>query len=335
MMCIVLSGESGSEFWAGNRSVEVLAYHHAEKTVKILFLLLLDNKKPGNYLKMLHPGNSHCDLIEPWDKEKGPWDLQKEKGLPYHVTEDDDGLVESVLESVYGRMFEYDEDKGKLYQKEELNPYESFFCLETKREVAIWPNDEEGVTYESGIEEVRGTGDNRKPFVPFTTWKLGPFSKTGLVLVAFRLSLQGESYEKFVAGREYFPVEGPGRLRSNLKHEFIPRCMEGEKEQEDWQDQLKTFSDHISFRRSYDVIILRKPPGSGNCSIDVDLYGSCEIVEAAGDRQPKGKCHPRRYVTMDDRFKLNVSFRELRSYWRKRWQALALVQTHNAEDPRK
>ena len=78
MLCIVVTGETGNEHWEGLRSVEVLAHHHREKVVKILFLLLLNNHKKNNYLRMLHPGNSHCQLVKPWEKEISPWDEKQE-----------------------------------------------------------------------------------------------------------------------------------------------------------------------------------------------------------------------------------------------------------------
>lgn len=329
MMCIVLRGEKGNALWEGLRSVEVLAYHPSEKKVEILFLLFLDNKAEDNYLEMLHPGNSHCELVKPWDKEESPWDENKEKGLPYHIDENEEDFGQSILESIYGRMFRYEEEEVQLYQKEQLNPNESFFDLEVEKEVTIWPDDE-GLSYASGIEELYGTEKDKKRFIPFTSWKLGPFSKAGLALVAFKIVMQGESYDKIVGGREYFPVYGPARLRSKIKHDFIPFYMGTE--QAKWQKQLKGFEDHISFRRSYDVIVLKRPPNPKDYTIAVDLDGSCEIALAARDRQPKGKCLPERYVTMDDRFKLNVYFQELRSHWRERSQVVALGRVGNSVD---
>ena len=317
MMCIVMRGANGSASWEGHRSVEVLSHHHSKKTVKILFLLLLYNKSENNYIEMLHPGNSHCELVKPWDREKG---------LSYHFDETEDFVEPSILDSVYSRMFKYDETEDKLYQQQELNPNESWFGLEEKKEVKIWPNDNK-VSYINFIEELYGTEKNKVIFIPFTSWKMGPFQKTGLYLVTFRILLQGRSFETLVGGREYFPVYGPGRLRSKIRHDFIPLLM-GDK-QEEWQNRLEMYEDHISFQRSYDVIILKKPPDKSNYSVEVDLEGSCEIALAASDRQPKGKYFPERYVTMDDRFKLNLYYKELSSWWKQRSDILALGRVNN------
>ena len=118
MLCIVLKGAIDNESWEGLRSVEVLAYHPSENKVEILFLLFLNNKKKNNYLEMLHPCNSHCELVKPWDKEKNPWDENKEKGLPYHIDEKEDDLEESVLESIYGKYVEDLRKSLKEHQKE-------------------------------------------------------------------------------------------------------------------------------------------------------------------------------------------------------------------------
>lgn len=315
-MCIVTRGWGGDDSWQGYRSVEVLAHHASTRKVEISFLLFLNNKKENNYLQVLHPGNGYCKLVKPWDKEKG---------LPYHIDEEEI-FDQNMLNSVYRKIFVHCETDDKLYQRAELNPNESLFDLEKEKEVTIWP-DNERLPYGDCITELYGTEKNKERFIPFTTWKLGPFSKTGLVLVAFRVWFQGKSYDALVGDREYFPVDGPDRLRSKIKHDFIPSYMGDEEEL--WQNRLKLFEDYIYFQGSYDVIIFKKPPDPKNYHIEVDLEGSCEIALAASDRQPKGRYFPERYVTMDDRFKLNLYYQELRSYWREQPQPVALGRVNN------
>ena len=83
-------------------------------------------------------------------------------------------------------------------------------------------------------------------------------------------------------------------------------------------------------------MVFRRPPDPSNYNIDVDMDASYEIAEAAPDRQPhEGEFLPRRYVTVDDRFKLNLSFKELRSFWRRRSQAMGLGSIHNTDNSNK
>jgi hypothetical protein len=77
MHCIALRdmiGHIGS--WEGRISAEMLGYHQGDGAgekgrVEILVLLLLKNRRPNNYLTVLHPGNSSCEVDIPWTSERG------------------------------------------------------------------------------------------------------------------------------------------------------------------------------------------------------------------------------------------------------------------------
>ena len=306
MMCILVKGES----WEGLRSVEIIAHHHKRRKIKILFLLLMNNRKNDNYLEILHPGNSHCKIVNPW---------KRGQGLPYHQDEKRETSSDGIFNSVYGSMFE--ERDGKLYQVAELNPNESMYGLEHEREVTVWPETEPRNEF---LKETGETDKDKSIFVPFTTWQFGPFHKTGIILITFEIVLEKESYDELIGGREYFPVFGPDRLRSKIKHDFIPSKIKYE-DHERWQSRLEVFEEHINFQKSYDVIILKKPRDPSNYTIEADLIGSCNISLAASDKQPTpNELSAERYVTMDEYFKLNLFYQETRNYWANKSKKIAL-----------
>jgi hypothetical protein len=302
-MCIVVRAESGDESWWGHRSIETLAFHCAQRRVNILLLVLMENDKPGNYLHVLHPGNSTCELTSPWiGDEIG--------GLAYHPEENKDSGKNSVLQQVYGNMFRYEGGRG-LYQVQELNPYESLYGLEKPCKVTIWPDEERHLwtaaeAADGGVRriEVR-TQKHKESFAPFTIWRLGPFKSTGLILASFALSFAGATFDVLVGEREYFSVDGPRRLRCKTRYDCIRRMPTAE--QSTWEQHLESFDQYVDFKSSYDVIIRKSKEADGS-RIEVDEAGSCMIAEAPKDRQPGDKESATRYVTMDSDFKLNLHF---------------------------
>ena len=315
-MCIILQEDASGfpegangRLWHGVRSVETLAFNRADKRVSILFLLLIENDRPGSYLRVLHPGSSRCELVEPWDGDVIGT-------LPYHRDggeEEEDGRP-SVLQQVYERMFHYVPEEGKLYQVEALNPHESWYGLEVKRRVKIWPQEDECLWTDAekrqgGIQVVDGP-DRPDEFVPFTTWKLGPFKEAGLTLLSFSIAFDRRNYDVLVGDREYFSVDGPMRLRSKIKRDCIP--LMPPETQKRWYKSLEFFNTWIAFQGNYDIMIRTTPEADGSY-VEVDECGSCMVVEAAEDRQPQPGSCARRYVTIDEDFKLNLCFTRGRS----------------------
>lgn len=300
-MCTIIQGDDHGQSWRGHRSVEALAFDRGQRKVAILFLLLMENLKPRNYLRMLHPGNSSCRMVRAWTGD----DIGT---LPYHPWEDE-LAGNSVLDQIYHKLFRYRRASKELYQVRALNPFESIYGLKTPRKVVVWPHDdnahwrpEEGLM--DGMERFIGS-DDEDAFVPFTAWRLGPFVQTGLVLVSFHLWFEAANFDQLVTDREYFSVDGPSRLMSRIKYDCIPVMAAGE--QRGWRQDLTFFEDHIDFERNYDIVIhkIREADGS---RVEVDKDGSHNIAEAAEDRQPRDAQVARRYVTMKSDFKLNLHF---------------------------
>ena len=297
-MCIVVRGESDDNTWIGRRSIETLAFHHASKRASILFVVLLENRKAGNYLHILHPGNSTCQIIPPW--------VGDEIGsLAYHPDEKlDHG--DSVMHQVYRKMFKYRKRDG-LNQVCALNPYESWYGLRKPSKVVEWPDEDKGKWTDlqlksHGIEQITEVRA-REEFVAFTAWRLGPFVSTGLVLACFVITFEGISFDHLVGHRDFFSVDGPGRLRSKIKYDFLPRMSEAD--QALWLPQMSFFDSYLPFRSSYDVIIRQEEEPDG-VFVEVDEAGSYMITEAPRDRQPDMNASAKRYVTMDADFKLNL-----------------------------
>ena len=288
MLCIAVRGVEGSGCWRGWRSVEILGYH--EDKVEILFLLYLENLANDgepNWLEVLHPGNTTHELID------RPWPF------PNHVDEPEppkfkDGMPKNVLGSIYGKAFEKRGDSERLCHVAGLTAWDSWYVDPERAPVTIWPAEERIDTAEA-MRKVfpLSQGDG---FVPFTVFRLGPFRRKGLTLLAFKLRLSGETFEKLVEGDKVFTVDGPDTLLLRIKRNYIPD-MPGRPE---WFRQIAQFGQYIGVGESYDVILL----SSRSCQ-EIVKVRECGIVEAP--LQPQPRTLGVRYITANSRFCLSLA----------------------------
>jgi len=289
MMCIVVTGAQGKDTWDGHRSVEVLGFHRDQQKVNILFLLYLKNKKQDNHLLVLHPGNTGLEVV------------RFAGALPSHQDEVSSKMGQkNILESVYEDMFKFDYETAKCLQKKGLSPWDSRYGIDDPEEVIIWPAAEHpsDTSVCSGEKVVQ----DKTQFAPLSTWRIGPFRQVGWVLLAFKMWFCGDTFKKFVEEGMLFTVDGPWRLLSKIKHNFIlpfERDTFG-----DWGKELGRFEDCLGFRQGgHDVIIL-KPPLADNVVVDMD--GSNMITKAPTQPSPSGIAD--RYITANPGFKLSLSY---------------------------
>ena len=304
MNCIVLCGREectqkkegktlkASELWEGDRSVEILGYHNKNKLINIQILLYIKNKLPDgkkNYLYMLHAGNVSAELISPWP-------------LPFHtdvknaINQNDlPEQPKSILESLYGMGFQ--KYQRRLCEVYGLSSWDTWYPQQ-KKPVTIWPKEENqlsGDKLSTGIQRMFSDECNNH-FVPLSIFKLGPFTKTGPVLIALNIVISGETYSKLLGGQKIFTVDGPDTLMLRIKHEFIPEFTDDKDEQQKWRKRLAYFKNYVGFGESYDVITLQPPVAD-----KVKYINSSGIIEAS--KQPPGHLG-QRFITRCQGFTL-------------------------------
>jgi len=295
VFCIIVRGVKGSEHWRIRRSVEILAYHSRTKTAQILFLLCLENLLPRgkeNWLELLHPGRTEHELLPtPWPL---PWHVdEKRKSCEYS------GNVQTnILTSVYGRAF-WEDETGSLRRVACLTPWDFWFDDWERTPVTLWPK-EEGIDPGCAMERVPSPGSQSEgeSHVPFTAFKLGPFRREGLTLLAFKLRLSGRSYEELVEADRVFTVDGPETLLLRIARKYVPQMHSPP----DWFDRLKDFETYVDIGESYDVILLRR----GRHCERLRTVRECGIVKAPLQPQPAGVAE--RYVTASPRFCLSLAY---------------------------
>ncbi|OHB61292.1 MAG: hypothetical protein A2167_00630 [Planctomycetes bacterium RBG_13_46_10] len=237
MMCIALWGTG----WEGRRSVEMLAYHQERKRVDILFILHLGNLQKNNILRILHPGNVSGELI------RRPWPL------PRHINEPKNR--QPILESVYHDVFCFDDKEKSLYQANGITAWDSYFTNGGKESVTAWPSRDSDPA-KGRMTKVFPENHNQR-FAPFSEFELGPFTKIGPILIAFKIWFKGESYDRLLGEAPVFTVDGPESLIIRIKREYILPLPEEDRNK--WQERMSTFEHFIGFGESYDVIVLNNP----------------------------------------------------------------------------
>jgi len=282
MMCIVLRGAIDNESWRGRRSVEMLAYHREQKRVDILFILHLENLRKNNLLRILHPGNVKGELI------RRPWPLPRHPNEPRNE--------QTILESVYRDVFCFNDKEKSLYQSNGLTAWDSYFTNGGKEPVIAWPSGD--VDPAKGKMTKVFQKDNDRKFAPFSEFQLGPFTKVGPILIAFRLCFKGESYDRLLGTSPVFTVDGPESLLIRVRREYILPLPE--EARNNWQERMSAFEQFIGFGESYDVIVIKEPFATRTTSVWKN-----GIVEAP--IQPS-KDVAERYITAYPRFVLALRY---------------------------
>jgi hypothetical protein len=252
--------------------------------VEILFVLCLQNLLEDgkeNWLEVLHPGNTECQLLD------RPWPL------PSHCDEPSDG-GKNILRSIYERAFKQD-DQGRLRHANGLTAWDSW-CVDVEEEpVMIWPAGE-GVCTQDGMKR-SFPSSHAGGFIPYTLFELGPFTTKGLVLLGFRLWLSGDTYEELVRGDSVFTVDGPETLLLRIMRKYVPRTTQPT----EWLDRLAPFEEYVDVGESYDIILLQSPP----CDSVLTVRES-GIVKAP--LQPRHRAIAKRYITANRRFCLTLQY---------------------------
>lgn len=285
MHSVALSSPKGKDTWDVHRSVELLGYHVQERRVEILLILLAENKLLNNELRILHRGRVASVPLPAWP-------------LPHHPDERE--LGRGVLHSIYGDMFKQTTDG--LWWVGNLSSCDTLECLDRRIPLAADHLDDGlGLT----LSEPERALDPRRPF---TAWTLS-CPKMGHHLLAFRLSFEGETYEKLVTGvSPVFTVDGAERLVARIEHEdaaFLPTP-----DRHYWLDRLRTFQDPAQRIGciNHDVILIGAP--GADQVVPARGYSGSGIYRAP--RQPSDR-QAARYSTADAMFTLPLCFASRRS----------------------
>lgn len=252
MLCYMLRGRhkkiaadrQGTEHdtadWVGRRALEILGFHSTEKRISILCLACLENCLADgveNELHVMHPGDVEFELLNPWP-------------LPFHPDVNDRSDDHNILKHIYGEAFEEDA-QGSICQKQMLSAWDSWYDVKDEP-VAVWPpkadfDPEEFVCIPEGLRQ--------RP-APFTVRSLGPFTRHGITLIAFKLTATGRSYDQLIE-KPYFPIDGPKSLLVRTECDYVSALEPAQRQP--WLEELRRFETYIDAGESYDVIILNEP----------------------------------------------------------------------------
>jgi hypothetical protein len=291
MLCILLNSPQGAGTWRMRRSVEVLAFHEAKEEVEILFGLYVENRLASgtpNFLGIMHRGNVECFLQPAWP-------------LPLHPAEARNRLSKGVFQEIYGDLFR--DIGGRPRQVSTLTAWDGELFLDAEKQVEpiVWPPEElrRGEKTEFGWPfPSEGCSKPLGRYIPFTTWKLGPFIEATSYLITFVLRITGETYRKLVDRDNEFTVDGPERLLSRITYDDLYRLPQEERAL--WHERLERFrSSLLLMGEGYDVIILHAPYSD---AVE-PLNGSLAIGQA-----PKQPPHADRFVTANQGFSMALRY---------------------------
>jgi len=285
MHCVLLNSPCGDAYWRLHRSVEVLGYHDTE--VRILLALYLENLAPAgveNYLGMMHRGHVECAIVPAWP-------------LPQHPDEPQSrhSAKTCVLRQLYGAAF-FEDSRG-LFQRKGLTKWDAWHSVDERR-----------VIPEKDSWKLKRTSEclhaETGAWVPFTTWRLGPFTESTFYLVTCVLRFAGETYHELVDQRDNFTVDGPSRLLTRIKYEDLFRLPREDREK--WIRQIEPFdSARLLLSDEYDVIILAPPLAN-----EVHAYSKIGISLARLQPVHEGRHLGDRFITSDPGFSMIVKYGE-------------------------
>jgi hypothetical protein len=296
MHCIVLGAPRGKDSWELRRSIELLGFHRENEEVRILFLLYGKNKLPieegENCLLMMHRGDVQC-----WWQPSWP--------LPLHWDEEDAGIEPdcSILMKLYGEAFELGSEHPKhLSRVNRLSQWDSWEDVEPEVVHRWQPSC--GVTVGRNVDEkifvpphfpVLSLDED----VPFTSWKIGNFTKPGLFLMTFALKFSGESYRRLVTQQSQFTIDGPERLLTRTKYEVLNR-----EDRDIWTEQLSLFErEPVLSERGYDVILLGSPLADR-----IETIAPSGMAQAPRQAESNGEPLAKRFITLSHDFTMLAQY---------------------------
>jgi hypothetical protein len=277
-VCVVVSAPNGnSNSWVMRRSVEVLSFHRADKEVRVLLGLFVQNKKSNNVLGIMHQSNVDLLVHPAWPFPRHP---------------DERGRRHGILDELYGGLFR--EDRGRLYQTHTLTAWDENLKI-AEQEVRAW------APYGRTIKRIEpDISVGPHTYVPFTTWTLGPFPEVCSYLITFELQIKGPAYQYLVAPERSFTVDGPERLLSTFRYGELPRVHSRHRDQ--WRKSLDTFEKHkLLIGEGYDIVVLRPPLGDA-----IEFFrGGMGIAPAS--IQPSDEV-ALRFTTVDQSFSIGLRY---------------------------
>jgi hypothetical protein len=286
MHCVLLNSPCGDGYWRLHRSVEVLGYH--EQEVQILLALYLENLAPDgmeNYLSMLHRGRVECNFVPAWPLPQHP-----DEAMAGHRAKD--CVLRQLYESAFTRQ------GGTLTQRKGLTKWDTWHSVAERRVIPKLENRDDRETWQMSESRCSETGS----WVPFTTWRLGPFKESAFYLVTCALRFTGETYNELVDRKRNFTIDGPLRLLTRLKCEDLLRL--SARERTKWASELSRFEDsHLLLGDEYDVIILVPPLAE-----QVRTYGQIDIASAPLQPARGRQKIAERFITSDHRFSMALEF---------------------------
>jgi hypothetical protein len=282
MHCIVVSAPLGDDTWRIRRSVEIIGYHQAERRARILIGMYLENRKclgTENYFDVLHRGPVHCTLSPAWPP-------------PQHADERMAGVTTCLLRELYEEAFE--EDSGRLFQVKALTAWDEWRKIDHTSVVSV--GEATGVRCDEICPSTRT--DTLCDYVPFTTWRLGPFRERCSYLVVLEMQFDGHTYDDLLGRGTEFTVDGPTRVLARIREEDFARLPPNELE--NWTNRLDAFEKGLLLQgEGYDVVILAPP-----------LADELQLCRWSGvSPAPIQPSNGRRFLTANEEF--SIAFRNV------------------------
>jgi len=283
-VCVVLNAPNGNRTWRMRRSVEMLSFHQAKKHVRVLLGFFLKNCAPDNFLGVMHQGEVDLYVHPAWP-------------LPHHPNEDD--AERGILEELYGGLFSEAAAKSSrsdtvLHQQSTLTAWDKLVRVEQPQTLHAWR------PFDGLVQRLEPEPRPSESYVPFTTWRLGPFKELTSYLITVELRIGGETYKRLVERETQFTVDGPERLLSTFRYMELPRVPQ--RQRAAWSERLAAFENQkLLLGEGYDIIVLRPPFGD---AVEF-LRGGLGIAPAG--LQPSNNTGLR-FTTVDQAFSIGLRY---------------------------
>lgn len=302
---LILRAERGySDNWKGIREVCIAGYHHLDRRAEFLFQVFAENDLEGkvdNCLYALHPGNVSFEQLNSWPMPHHP----DEPALPLPFNPPEYRYSRSLLDMIYNKRFRKKGDK--VIWKDELVEWDSWIS-ETipggmkPEEVLIWPGNESPTQKNGNYIATEYPTDPEIDILPFTIFKLGPFTKKGPTLITLRLTIEGAAYYGLVASSPAFTIDGPETILLMTKMESS-KLSNNSKDKETLEKELDKFDNYLN-PICYDVILIND---SGKVDQVKVIWGNGIIKAPHQPPEPLDKI-AERYISAFPRFSLALKY---------------------------
>lgn len=280
----MLNSQHGPDSWHIHRSVEVLAYHREQKTVRILVMLQAENLLDGpNELCVLHRGSIQATYRRAWP-------------MPDHPDEVMTKHKRNILTKLYSGDFE--EHEGGVYQRQRRTAGDSIVPINPVP-VQVWSPD--GQPADDGdVLKAEFCSDECGLTCPFTTWRLTGFSEKALYLVAIGLEFSTSTYDMLLESQEAFTIDGPSVLLSRIRYYDLATLPPDSRANHELALEAFAGPNRLD-PRTYGIIVLGSPAAS-----DVEPDKTAPTSAVINARRIRGAMH---FLAANPAFTLGLKYK--------------------------